>query len=474
MKKENLLYVDYDLLKEDPIFPKSVGQVFKQFFKSNWENFKKKFPMSLIIPLAMFAIFGLFNIIFLAVIEDTFNLHFNSGSILISNIKAYIMPGMIWSNSNFAGFTHISHNVNNLYVVIPFMMIFMYLLKSSITNIFTKGKFKELKNNLKEMKINKKTYIILSENKFSKYYLYGLIVAFALGLIIKNPLTIFLLGIMFLLSFIKNNESNILMLVATLKAARNIEKDRDEFVNFGSIALTILGLAYGFLTYFVLVIVIWFVFNYSIFARVAFSMLFIGLFVYLLLAKNPKIKVAKIASLVIFFVSILMAKQRIGLADDGGWTESGANIIDWLANAGTKIIAALGLSGSGAAAVGWITNTVIGSIAGYFNLGPLLQMGGLVAGFGKPSGSMAANLTFSQAAIKAAFGSMGPLGDQLSNAVSGINDALSGGTGSNSSGSSGSSGSSSSSGGSSGGDSGQVKDLGDEYRKKDIINGKDK
>jgi len=461
MEKDKLLYVSYDSLKEDPTFPKSLWQVFINLFKGILQEFKKNFPKSLIQPLIIIIILGLFNIFFLAVREDTYYLsHWRID--FIDNIKAYIMPGVIWSNSRFAGFSHLSHDKGTLSVVIPFMMIFMYLLSAFFQKLFSKEKFKGFFNDIKEMKNTKKTYMALANKQFSDYYIKGLLIAFIGGFIIKNPLTIFLLALMLLFSFIKNNKGNILIIIGTLKAAHNIKRNKEGFVNFGNIAITILGISYGLFTYFGLMVLIWFVFNYSIWARAIFSALFIALFIFLIISKIPKKQLVKAASFGIFFISFLLLNNRIGLADDGGWTESGSNIIDWLANAGTKIIAALGFTGSIAAAIGWATNMVIGNVAGYFNVGPLLQLGGLVAGFGEPSGSMAANLTFSQAALKAAFGSMGPLGDMLSNTVGGINDALSGGTG----GSSESSGSSIGSDSSAGNSDGGIKDLGDEYGKK--------
>jgi len=465
MEQDKLLYVSYDALKKDPTFPKSVWQVFTHLLKGMWQEFKKNFPKSFILPLIIIIILGLLNIFFLAVIEDTYYLN-HRGIVFIDDIKAYIMPGVIWAQSAFAGFSHLSHDKSTLSMVIPFMMVFMYLVSSFFQKLFSKEKFKTFFKDLKGMNKNKKTYSALADKSFNDYYLRGLLIAFIVGFIIKNPLTIFLLALLFLFSFIKNNKGNILITIGTIKAAHNIKRDKDGFVNFGNIAMTILGISYGLFTYFGLVVIIWFIFNYSIWARAIFSILFIALFIFLMITKKSKKQVVKVASFGIFFISFLILNNRIGLADDGGWTESGSNIIDWLSNAGTKIIAALGFTGSIAAAIGWATNTIIGNVAGYFNVAPLLQLGGLVAGFGKPAGSMAANLSFSQAAIKSAFGGMGPLGDMLSNAVSGIDNALSGGTGgsSNSGDSSGSSSGSDSSGGSS---DGGIKDLGDEYRKKD-------
>lgn len=80
-------------------------------------------------------------------------------------------------------------------------------------------------------------------------------------------------------------------------------------------------------------------------------------------------------------------------------------------------MAALGFAGSLASGIGWMANTILGSVAGFFGVAPVLQLGGLLAGFGKPPGSRSANLSFLKAALSSAFGAVGPLGDMLGNAV---------------------------------------------------------
>jgi len=436
MENTTLSYVDYDTLEADPLFPNSPLQFIGRIIKGSFQNFIKAFPKSLFIPLLITFILGAFYIFYLAVIVDTLFVHYYA-STRLGQLFVYILPGVLPSESPFPGFTHIHSDGSTLPMVMPFMFLFTYLLKDLLGPLFSKKTTSHLFKDLSTVSKNKKAYKLLADKKPGTFYLKGMIVAFVLGLLIKNPLTFLLLSLIFFLSFAKNNKSNLLIFFGTFLASRNIKKKTHTFINFGNIALFILGLAYGFLLYFILALLLFFFLNYHIYARIAFTILFIVLFVFLLLG-GRKVQISiKSLAVVVIAVSYLTLTNKVVHADDGGWSESGG-FFDWLANAGTKIIAALGLTGAASAAIGWAANLFIGNAAGFFGVGPILQFGNLLAGFGQPSGSQAANLTFAQAALNSAFGSIG-LGGILGDAVGGINDALSGGTGG--SGNSGSSGS---------------------------------
>lgn len=81
-----------------------------------------------------------------------------------------------------------------------------------------------------------------------------------------------------------------IIFLGTFIASRNIKKDKEDFVNFGNIALFILGLSYGFSLYFILASILFFAFNYYIYARILFTLLFVVLFFFILLKDKMKSK----------------------------------------------------------------------------------------------------------------------------------------------------------------------------------------
>lgn len=463
MENVTMTYIDYEDLRKDPIFPNSPMKFIGSIIKGSWTNFKKSLPKSLIIPIILFLVIGVFNTFFLAVIVDTFYFHTGADS-FINKIIIYLVPGIVGGSSGLPGFSHLKNDINTLSVVMPMLFILSFLLRDGFSTLISKEKRKKVFKDLSNLNKNKKIYIGLSDKEKGAQYLKGMIIAFIIGLLVKNPFTIFLLAILFFLSFIKNNGSNTIIFIGTMLASRNIKKGKRDFINFGNIALIILGISYGFIVYFALTSLLFIFLNYHIIARIVFTVIFVVAFI-MLLMKN-KGKTTKIVTVLLLFIviAVVLSFNITLYADDGGWSESGANFFDWLANAGTKIIAALGFTGSISAAIGWATNLIIGNAAGFFGVGPILQMGGLLAGFGHPAGSKAANMSFAKAAISSVFGVVG-LGDILGGMVSDIESGLSGG-GSGAGGDSFDSSGSSSSGNSGSGGKGPIKDLGDEYRKK--------
>jgi len=340
------------------------------------------------------------------------------------------VPGIVQPNRGIPGFSHYARRqVNNLHVVLPFIFLITFTLKRIIGGLFKKGQTKAFFSDLFSVKAAIRQYRALIELPIIKIFGPAFCIAFLLSFIIKNPLTILLLGALLFLSVAKKNQSELMLLMAMLKVTKNIKRQTREFVNFGEIAFSVLGLACGFFIYFIFMIPIWFFFNYNIWARGIFTLLFVVLFAVMSI-QNRHINRAsvKAASFLTVILCGLAVGTRAAYGDDGGWTESGSDFFSWLSNPGTSIIAALGFTGGLASQLGWIGDTIAGGVSSFFGVDVFISMGSMIGGFGEPVGSMASNLEFA----KAGLGALGPLGDKLGNAVGGIGDALSGKTGGNS------------------------------------------
>lgn len=440
IKKDEKIYtIQYESLLEDPNFPKSRWQLFRRLMKNTWSNIKKSFPKSLITTLIFMLVMFIFYVVYLSVIVDTFYLSGGNKNQFWLSIRPYIMPGVMRSRSGFRGFSHLKRNVNTLYVVLPFIYLATMTLKKMVTSFLKKGAVKGFFGNLFSVNITIKKYKQLVEEPILKIFYKEFIIAFVLGFLIKNPFTILLLSILLFLSVVKNNKSELMLFLAMLKVTNNIKKNTHNFVSMGNIAFSVLGLSVGFFLNFIMIIPIWFFFNYSIWARGVFTLLFVALFIFASFQSKNKQKqkqktkdTAAAMLLTIILCGLAMGSQR-AFGDDGGWTESGSTIAGWFANPGSKLLSMLGLSGSAVSAAGFASDLVAASVYNYFGVDAFVSLGSLIGGFGKPTGSAEANLTFA----KAGLGPLGPLGEKLGSAVGGINDAMSGKTDSGGSGSSG-------------------------------------
>lgn len=110
MEKTSMSYIDYDSLKEDKLFPKSPLQFIERIFKGTFNSFKDNLPKSLIMPILLTLLIGVFNIFYLAVIVDTFNFHDYNG-VLLNKLIIYLVPGIIQTGTDLPGFTHIHNSI---------------------------------------------------------------------------------------------------------------------------------------------------------------------------------------------------------------------------------------------------------------------------------------------------------------------------------------------------------------------------
>ncbi len=423
-------YIDYDDLATVKEFPKTRGAFIISILKNGSKNFRQGFPKTLILPMVTGLIFFILSVIYVAGFVDTMyvTIHMFDGP--ITEFVPYYAPGLVDTRSYIKGFQHDNLIGNNLYLVMPLYFFIMLLAKSLIKTIFSKGAIKQSFSNIKNTKLYTKRYLEMESKGISRIIL-GIITAIALGFIIKNPLTFIPIAIVLYLSYIKTTDSSLIMFIVMFKVSGQIRK-KHKYVSIGKVALFVLGLAIGFLIYFVIAMVMWYVFKYNLIARIIFTSAFIGLFIFFYIQQyfSKSKKTVDAGLFVCMMVLIGSLGSYVVLGDDGGWAESGGNLFAWLGNAGSKIIAALGFVGSIGAALGMTADLVLGGVFSAIGIDAPLKMGSILAGFGQPRGSDAANLTFANAAIKAAFGSVGPLGEMLTGMVGDINSGLSGQTGS--------------------------------------------
>lgn len=331
---------------------------------------------------------------------------------------AYIFSGIIDSYTEIKGFQFIGARIPNIFWTLPLTFLFSGLIFDISRRIRANGFKKFIIEILHSGKLAK-VYVTGSSKTINYYILFGCFWATIISFIIQNPITLFLLPIILFLSFTLKENSKIISLLSTYLIAININKEKPKNVNVANIALGLLGLSIGFAIYFIIAVVIWIVFDYTLLARIIFSIILAVLF-YILKRGNNNIHTSKVikASVLIFsFVCITSISNYIVYADDGGWAESGRNLMGWFSNPGSKIISKLGLGAAAGVGLGWIADTALGGLANHFNLSELMTLAGLGAGSSSPE-------SLGKAALGAA---LGPLGDILGNTWGGVNDALAGG-----------------------------------------------
>lgn len=431
----SLYYFTYDQLKENKDVPKSFFQFWWWLFSQTVKGLRRRFLKNIfILSLIMLATF-LINSIYLVFINDTMYLE-STGT--IDSLSAYFFLGILEPFSEIKGFQFVSIRITNIFWTLPLAFLLSGLIFNIFRRIRAKG-FKKLMGDIFNSGKLAKVYATGSSKDINYFILSGCFWATIIGFIIQNPITLFILPIILFLSFTLKENSKIISLLSTYLIAINIKKRKPKNVNIGNIALSILGLSIGLAIYFILVLLMWIVFDYSLLARVIFTLILAVMFFILKRAhkKSHTSKVVK-ASIVFFsFVCISTLLSHSAYADDGGWVESGSSLMGWLANPGSKIISKLGLSLAAATGLGWIADTALGGLANHFNVGELMTLSGLGA-----ESSSAESL--GKAALGAA---LGPVGSLMGDTWGGVNDALAGvGAESDDSGSSGSSGSGSSSG----------------------------
>ena len=412
-----------------------------------WRSFKRGFPKNLLIVLGIGAFYWAFNLVFLGIVNDS--CFFGNGRFSNSSIIAYLFAGLVYSGGA-KGFDWIpGGSITTWFYNLTLMLALTWLLGNLWRRIRSKGAAAPFRD-YAHIGAKIKTCQISTTIPFGRTVAFWMGIAFLLGFFLKSPFTVLVLALWLLLSFGQGGESPLIYLLFIYQGAKNLKNKQPKSLTTGAdVALPVFGLGLGFLLDFILILILWNGFDYKIWPRLLSTLLIGGLLLFTGLSGRlrPQSKVGKVAACFLLGFGIISILPVTAYADDGGWTESGQNILGWLANPGTHLMAAAGIGGPLGMIGGWLGNMVGGGVLDAFTGGVGSGAAGTAAG-GLDGGPLGLGL----GAYGAAMGPLGPVGNLLGNAWGDAIGALGGGgQGGSSAGSSGGGGYGGSSGGSSGG-----------------------
>lgn len=439
-----LYYIPYDVLRKNKGVPKSFFGFLWWLLRSIGRGIIRNFPKNLLIPIILILIYMMINIVYMGIVNDT--MYFNNTD---KSIQAYIFSGFVVVGDGIKGFDYFSNrnDVRSIYWTMPMLFLLTGLIRNLFIRIRQNG-FKKLVQDITGAGNTARLYAKASTKSIGSHILFGCFLGSILGLLLQSPIILFLLPIILFLSFTLRENSKLIGIVSMFLISINIKRKKPKYVNIANLALGVYGLAIGFAFYFLVIIILWFVVNYNIYARVIFTTIIAVTTLLLYKTKSNK-TIAKTSLMIVMMITafaIFSLTNFVIYADDGGWSESGKNLVGWLSNPGTKLLALLGLEAGAGTALGWLADTALGGILPALGLGEAMTVLQVLCGAGSPT-----DLGF--AALGTALGPLGPLGSAIGDAWKGSIDALAGSEGgvtggkestsgsSNSSGSSGPSGS---------------------------------
>ena len=425
--------------------PQSLGNIVVDKIRQIWQYLKKDWKRTLLFKILGFILFiGLFTIwtmIFQGIIADTYHVSrwVNKGGIFnfFGNLLPYITITKDSGLEIFKGLQffsvldkifHLPREIKTSFLATPLYIVLPMFLISMFMYIRTGKRF------FKDIAGLPKTifkYMTMEQNGAQCF---GIALALVFSFLILNPVTIVVLAIWTLISVSNRYGSKLMIFFMASKMDLNRIKKRELSQRAESAIGATGGFAVGMIISVVVTLFTWFIFEYHMWSRVVFLLLpGVLLFIWFLNKSKftpMKVKAAK-AALILAFVCMLLAPLNMStFADDGGWSESGRNISDWLKNPGTKLMELFGLEGSIATAFGALLGLVASGMA---NIVP-----GILGTIGTVSGLLGVLADIFSAnpghdACMAGIGALGVaipiLGDIMGGAAKQINNSLAGSEG---------------------------------------------
>lgn len=333
----------YHKLTDNPGFPKSRMAFFFWFVKNLIVLFFKNWKRSFLKLLAALGISGLgilWNLYGACYLNDTF---WFDRKQRWGELTPYLFGGLLGSDTYGLG----SIGSDSALLAGSLYYLLVLFVWTAGVHMFKKGPLGILKELGRVPGMTKQYF--REQTRTGGYYLCkGLFYASVFGLLITNPLSVAVLGILLLASYTMGDESRLacfLMMWRSAGAYKKVEKHVADAPLYSELKLSIGGMGAGFLLYALLNLFLWKLLAYDLWARILFSILLCA--AALLLSGKPVSKKNKhLLTLVLLTAAAGLLVHWNGylpvLADDGGWSESGRTLKGLLANSGFSTI--LGLS----------------------------------------------------------------------------------------------------------------------------------
>lgn len=363
---------DYERIVESKGFPKSgVGFIFYTLFngiKSLPMMIKALFKKKLLsfIAFIVWSVFVfLYNIYATCFVNDTFM--FNRKAVW-GNLTPYLMAGQITTPNEIYGFDLNFGTINTVFLAAPLALTITYLLHHIITHI-KKRKLSFFPEVIMALPGIISKQVLGDLNKKKIWIIYA--VVFALSFVITNPITILLLGILFLMMSAQGRDNALVQFVMTASCAfgrKKVDAGKMEQPTIKTASENIGVFGEAFLIYSIVNLLLWKLCHYNFYMRLITTMILVFFCILqIVITDKKKIQVSAAIFFVGFMFLTILSQSAIVLADDGGITESGGTIIGLMHNAGFSLILGISIA-------------TIGFMIGGAALIPVAIFGGLVGG----------------------------------------------------------------------------------------------
>lgn len=373
---------DYQQITSSPGFPKGrIGFLFwtlKCFIKGI-PLMIERLVRSKFVSLIVAAVWGLFiffyNMYITCYFNDTFMLERRAKW---GNLSPYLMGATLRTPSDLKGFDVKLGNIETTFLVAPMLMFVTFLGR----HLFLRFKERKL-GFIKDFFGLFKTAREDRSNGFGKGRNVWFIMAFTftVGFLLMNPFSLFLAAFYAFLIYEQGKKNGFIQYIMFYRCAamrRRVDAGKADEPDYRSINMFFYLFGCGMFLYGLISVLLWFIADYSFWIRAVVSLLMV-LFA-MIQACMPGLLTGKrakaLAGIVLFFGAAVVVSRilpgGVVLADDGGWSESGGNILGLIQNAGFSTILGVTVMTLGIALggpVGWMIagGTIIGG--GNFLLG---------------------------------------------------------------------------------------------------------
>lgn len=367
-KKRNIRFLDptWEDYCADHGTPRSFPALVWNYIKGMAGAFIHHLPQVLIPMVIVYVVMFLFNVYFWSILNDT--MWIGRGTVGASDLAPYLVGGGVYEGTPFKGVSPFDKAGDFMTgtLVAPLTFALGLLIPRLIYRILQRGPFAPVKDFFSVLPL-RKHYMKEREaqdtaKKNTLFLRTGILCASVAGFLIRNPFAVFVFMLLFFFSFGQGAESQIGQGIFFIKASNKKLHDgrRKDHPFYSDGMLWLYYLAVGFAIYTAVNVVLWVLFDYNFYARLAVTVVLAV--VSLAFAGTGKKQIAATAAgFLALFGFFLWLDRLTALADDDGWSESGRSAKGLMQNGGWP----KGSKSSGRPAVSGDTGTLLSQLQGY-------------------------------------------------------------------------------------------------------------
>ena len=279
---------------------------FVSFFRSftDWKKLLKRVLGILVLAVAALV----WNLYALCYLNDTFDI---SRRAVFGKATAYLLAGVA-NRDSIIGLPPVTEWINTISLTAGLYFLAAIAVRALVQDLLP-GRIKKTFLHFKTFRAGLKNYRAVARKPMSAYVWSGLAIAAVLNILVFNPFAVCLLGVMLLLSCMKQEDGGIvplLMIVSSSLRYRRVMKGKAKAPRFGEYELKLFGLGIGLLICTVCNVVLWFVLNFNFWVRLV---IMVALILFAAI-KQGIVKVNKPTATALIVLSILAVQLAIVLS----------------------------------------------------------------------------------------------------------------------------------------------------------------